>query len=189
MKNLIICAKKEFLELFKNKKFIVYLCVCCAACFVVTKKQLIDISALMSVMTVVTICQFMLDTFKTDIKTGGMYFLINTKVNFFVLLISKFIVSLLLGFVFVVVFYIATPETFATFKVFHYIFLVLGITVTTFFSVCLFINADMISFIVSVIFAMICFRFSLLINFLLVLALSFASYKAFLSIRFRSFLE
>ena len=182
MKNLIICAKKEFLELFKNKKFIVYLCVCCAACFVVTKKQLIDISALMPAAT-------MLDTFKTDIKTGGMYFLINTKVNFCILLLSKFMVSLLLGFVFVTIFYVATPETFATFKVFHYIFLVLGITVATFYSVCLFINADMISFIVSVIFAMICFRFSLLINFLLVLALSFASYKAFLSIRFRSFLE
>ena len=189
MKNLIICAKKEFLELFKNKKFIVYLCVCCAACFVVTKKQLIDISALMPAATILTICQFMLDTFKTDIKTGGMYFLINTKVNFCILLLSKFMVSLLLGFVFVTIFYVATPETFATFKVFHYIFLVLGITVATFYSVCLFINADMISFIVSVIFAMICFRFSLLINFLLISGLTFACYKAFLSTRFRSFLE
>ncbi|MBE6349883.1 MAG: hypothetical protein E7062_03915 [Spirochaetaceae bacterium] len=189
MKNLCICIKKEFFELFKNKKFLLYLCVACIACFIVAKKDLIPIHALMPAMSLLTVCQFLLDTFKTDIKTGGMFFLINTKVNFFILLISKIFVSLVIGFVFVAVFYVATPEPFATFKVFHYIFLMIGITVTTFLSVCLFANADMINFVISMVFALGCFRFSLLINFLFVCILTLICYNSFLSTRFRSFLE
>ena len=73
-----ICIKKEFLELFKNKKFLLYITIACIAGFIVAKKGLIPINAVMPAMTLLSVSQFMLDTFKTDIKNGGMFFLINT---------------------------------------------------------------------------------------------------------------
>ena len=82
MKNFIICIKKEILELIKNKKFIFFLLFVCIAGFIAVKKNLVEISLLFIAVVALAICQFMLDTFKNDIDTGGMIFLINTKISF-----------------------------------------------------------------------------------------------------------
>ena len=46
MKNFIICLKKEFLELFKNKKFLLFLIIICIAGFVAARKNLVELSLL-----------------------------------------------------------------------------------------------------------------------------------------------
>ena len=189
MKNFIICLKKEILELIKNKKFIFFLLIICIAGFIAIKKNLVELSLLFIAVVALAICQFMLDTFKNDIDTGGMIFLLNTKTNFFLLLISKIFISFLLGFLFLVVFYFADVEKFETFKILNYITLITGVSIATFLSVCIFLDADMINYFFSIILGFICFKFSPLINIVLIIFIGILCYKAFYSLRFRSFLK
>lgn len=189
MKNFIICLKKEFLELFKNKKFLLFLIIICIAGFVAARKNLVELSLLFIAAVSLAICQFMLDTFKNDIETGGMIFLLNTKSNFLLLFLSKVFVSLFLGFIFFVVFYYANPVKFETFKLINYIILILGVSTATFLSVCIFLDADMINYLFSLILGFFCFKFSIIVNLILISMVGFFCYKAFFSVRFRSFLK
>ena len=189
MKNFIICLKKEFLELFKNKKFLLFVVIVCIAGFLVTRKNFVDLSLLFIATVSLAICQFMLDTFKNDIETGGMIFLLNTKSNFLLLFLSKVFVSLFLGLIFFVVFYYANPTKFETFKLINYIILILGVSIATFLSVCIFLDADMINYLFSIVLGFICFKFSVIVNLILIILVGFFCYKAFFSVRFRSFLK
>jgi len=183
-----MCLKKEFTELFQNKKLWVFLIVIYTSELLICLKKIENQNLFLLILFLFTIFQVSFDNLKSDLDSGAFMFLINKKVSWSKILFSKFFILFLMSLVFflIMLFYCELQNSLK-------IFLTLEVYTYLVFNLCFIFfvitkSSDIVSFLCVFVLGLIFSKLHFSIFIFLAVFETFLFRLSFFSKRFRSYI-